>query len=160
LAILLNDKAGSITPILGDQFADRSFSFTWVELQNRNVQGVTQFVDDIQFSIVRRAAVVAAGVPDSNAVLQEIQTIKSLGPIPVEMYGYDDGPATGEVTWRGILGDNTNTLGSRRTLEPTPEITIGPDTALLLRVPAGSLDQTAGASISVSVRGFYQQQPA
>ena len=77
--------------------------------------------------------------------------------VPVEIFIYDTS-IPGSAIWRGIMGDNLNTLGSKRTFENIiPNITIGPDDALIFTSP---LVGTAASEMQLNVRGFYQQQPA
>jgi len=154
-ALLLNDKAGSITPVLGKQFDGRSFGVTWMEIQNQTDVAIEALLG-LTVELVSRANIVAAGVPNSSAVLFSIQDNDGSLSVPVEQFGFNTGTAPGSVIWRGILGDNTNTLGTRRTLEPLPNITIGPDDVLIFRSSAPIGDQ----DMLISVRGFYQEQPS
>jgi len=155
VVIVLNDKLGSLTPVLGPQFKGRSFSLTWAEMQNTNA---TDSIDDLRIQVVDRAAVLATGVPTASAPFFAIQEGDGKLTVPVELFAFDAAaPAGGGTIWTGILGDNQNTLGSRRTMEPEPNVTIGPSTAVLIRNLGGT---PAGATVVfVSVRGFYQQQP-
>jgi len=156
MAILLNDKPGSITPVLPNQFDNRTFSFTWAEIANIDAAGADLL--DLQLLITSRAAVVAVGaVPVSATNLFSIQNNDGSVTVPVEMIQVTL-PATGSLIWGGLLGDNTNTLGSRRTFDDIqPNITIGPDDALVFTTP---FVPTAIGSLNCSVRGFYQEQPA
>jgi len=157
LAILLNDKPGSITPVLDRQFDNRSFSVSWIEIQLRDVLAAIEPLDDLRFSIGTRASVVAAGVPTSAESLVAIQINDGSQLIPVELVFIAAGIAQGSLIWRGVLGDNTNTLGSRRTMEPEPNITIGPNDALIF---TNATTTIAAQDLFVTVRGFYQEQPA
>jgi len=156
--LLLNDKAGSVTPVLGKQFDGRSFSVTWMDIQNATAGGNAEELS-FQLQLIPRANVVAAGVPINAENLVSIQDNDGTITVPVEAFTFDPpGVATGATIWRGILGDNTNTLGSRRTLEPNPTITIGPKDAILFR----QIDVIAVTTqaLRVNVRGFYQEQPS
>jgi len=156
-AIILNDKPGSITPVLDAQFNARSFSFTWAEFQNIGLLAVD--LTDLSLNLVPRSTVVAAGVPTNASSLVSIQNNNGSVKIPVEIFTFA-AEITGTQIWRGILGDNLNTPGSRRTLEDIkPNITIGPEDALIFTSGQAS---SAGQEefILMSVRGFYQEQPA
>jgi len=156
--LMLNDKLGSITPILGNQFDGRSFSVTWMEFQNATVAGSVEAFPDLILRLLKRSDVVAAGTPTAATGLFEIQDNDGTKRVPVEIFTFDNGPSQGSNIWRGLMGDNINTLGSRRTIEPEPNVTIGPDDALVLIANSdpSSTDQT----IRVSFRGFYQEQPS
>jgi len=154
-AVILNDKAGSITPVLGNQFEGRSFSFTWVEIQNINFPAGE--LDNIELRLATRAAVLAAGVPTGAKSLVGIQNNDGSLKLPVEIFTFDSVSIPGADLWRGLLGDNTNTLGSRRAFEDVqPNITIGPDDALVFTTATS----TFGNEIQLAVRGFYQEQPS
>jgi len=154
LAMLLNDKAGSLTPVLGPEFDGRSFSFTWMEIQNFSDEAYP----GLFLRVVPRSVVVALGVPDSAERTFSIQQNFNEQAVPVESFGYNSVVATGAaIIWRGILGDNLNVIGSRRTLEPEPQITIGPKDALLLSTTTPVAVQR---NAIVSFRGYYQEQPS
>jgi len=157
VALMLNDKPGSITEILDRQFNNRSFSVTYLEMQNVN-QPTPQFLAELTLVLASRADVFATGVPSDSSTLTSIQDNDGTLGVPVELFNFAaaDAGASGKVIWRGFLGDNTNTLGSRRTIEPTPQVTIGPDDALVFA--SGNIGQLV--DILLHVRGFYQQQPA
>jgi len=155
-AVILNDKPGSITPVLDRQFDDRSFSFTWAEFQNISVTAGE--MTDIHFKVAKRSDVVAAGVPSRSEIMFQIQNGDGVRTVPVEIYSWDTTDIPGGDLWRGPLGDNTNTLGSRRRFESIePNVTIGPKEALIISSPIPSV---LGGSLQASFRGFYQEQPA
>jgi len=154
--VIMNDKPGSLTPVLDRQFNDRSFSFTYAEAQNISFP-VTE-LDDMKLSLALRADVVAAGVPLAASNLVSIQNNDGTIKVPVEIFTYNVViPST--LIWRGLLGDNTNTLGSRRIFDDIkPNITIGPEDALIF---ASGTAITAGpVEMFFNARGFYQEQPA
>jgi len=156
-ALILNDKLGSVTEVLGRQFDDRSFSVTHFEMQNAGSVLPLEVISQLQFFLAPRA-VVFAGVPNKSAFLTSIQNNDGTQGVPIEHYGFDAGLGLGDkIIWRGLLGDNNNTLGSRRTLEPIPNITIGPKDALCLR---NGIVPTTDQQLFISIRGFYQEQPA
>jgi len=155
-AILMNDKPGSLAPVLPSQFDGRSFSFTQAEVQNTGV--IVTALDDLSLQLVPRSAVIAAGAPSSATNLFSIQNNDGTKTVPVEVFTFPAAFIPGGILWRGILGDNTNTLGSRREFENLkPNITIGPNDALVFA--SGNATGTGG-NILLSVRGFYQEQPA
>ena len=154
-ALILNDKAGSVTDVLGDQFDGRSFTVTNVEIQNKNIL-LTEALEDLQLSVASRANVFA-GTPTLSNFMPAIQFNPGTKNVPVEMYSFDAGLTGGLMIWRGILGDNTNTLGTRRTLEPEPGVTIGPDDAIILR---NNVSPSSPQNLQVTIRGIYQEQPA
>jgi len=153
-ALILNDKAGSVTAILGDQFNGRSFSVTFVEIQNTTA---SEALPDIALELFPRADVVAAGVPDFSSVLIDIQENDGTLKVPVEHFTYTTPTGLTIVSpiWRGSMGDNINTLGSRRVYEPEPKITIGPKDALVFISAITAVSQV----LRINVRGFYQEQP-
>jgi len=155
-ALVLNDKKGSLTEVLGPQFDARSFSVTWFEMQLvPSTPG--EVIGQLQFFLAKRSDVFG-NVPDKASQLTSIQNNDGSQGVPVEQFTFDAGFSVGDkIIWRGLLGDNVNTLGSRRTIAPSPEITIGPKDALLLRNGIAALTDQ---QIYVSVRGFYQEQPA
>jgi len=157
-AFLLNDKPGSITPVLDRQFDDRTFSFTWAEIANVNVPiGITP-LPDLALRLASRADVLASGVPTAAASFVSIQENDGKVRIPVEVFVFDAALIPGVDIWRGVLGDNTNTVGSRRTFpDVQPNITIGPKDALLFVSLTGA---APGTDVAVAARGFYQEQPA
>jgi len=157
-AVVLNDKPGSITPVLGNQFNDRSFSFTWAELQNIGL--VAADVDDVNLRLVNRSVIVSAGVPDTATNLISIQNSDGSLRVPVEIFGFETVFVTGAggILWRGVIGDNVNTDGSRRVFENIqPNITIGPNDALLFNAIDSPI---ATGEIQLNLRGFYQEQPS
>ena len=157
IVLLMNDKPGSITPVLDDQFKDRTFSATFAEIQNVSIAAGTG-IDDIRLRLGTRASVVAAGVPDGAASLFSIQNNDGSLTVPVELFIYNSVTIAGSTIWRGIIGDNTNTVGSRREFNNVkPNITIGPDDALIFQSDASP---AVTGQIGSSVRGFYQEQPA
>jgi len=156
LAIVLNDKPGSLTPVLDDQFNGRSFSFTFADIQNVSV--AFSELQNLQLKLSTREQVVAAGVPIAATSLTSIQENDGTKSVPVEMFTYQV-TIFGTAIWRGILGDNTNTIGSRRTFDDTkPNITIGPGDALVWTSPDNA--SLASPGLLANVRGFYQEQPA
>jgi len=155
-ALIINDKSGSVTPILDAQFDERSFSVTYIELQFIG-GGTPTAPDDLLLSIAPRANVFA-GTPTNSGFLTSIQNNDGTLSVPVEMYIFDTGLTGGRIIWRGILGDNANVLGSMRSIDPQPNITIGPTDAIILQNSGTAAG--AGDAIRVHIRGFYQQQPA
>jgi len=156
IAVILNDKAGSVTPVLGSQFDERTFSFTFAEIQNINFAAGE--LNDLLLTLVPRSDIVAAGVPIAAGSLVSIQTADGTQTVPVELFHFDS-VINGGIVWRGLLGDNTNVLGSRRTFEDIqPNITIGPRDALVITDFVSS--PAAISFLELTVRGFYQQQPA
>jgi len=155
-AVLLNDKPGSLTPVLDKQFDGRSFSFTWFEMQNITLSPAA--ANNMILRLASRAAVVAAGVPTDARNLFAIQNNDGTLRVPVETFQFNSLAVGGTDIWRGILGDNTNTLGSRRTFDPTPNITIGPKDALVFAT--GEPMQNDGEVVQMNMRGFYQEQPS
>jgi len=155
-AVLLNDKPGSLTPILGNQFNNRSFSFTWAEIVN--IAGFTAAeLSDLRLGLAKRSDVVAAGVPLSAFSFSSIQNNDGTVFVPVESFQYEVA-ITNVSIWRGLLGDNTNVAGSRREFDNIqPNITIGPDDALVLTTGLAGM---AAGIITANYRGFYQEQPA
>jgi len=155
-AMILNDKAGSITPVLDRQFDERSFSFTWAEILNISLLAAD--LTQIRLVLATRAAVLAAGVPTGAESLIAIQNSDGSQVIPVEIFTFDSVTITGGILWRGTIGDNLNTPGNRQTFDPMqPNITIGPKDALVFTTPTG---QSLQGNIQINVRGFYQEQPA
>jgi len=155
--IMMNDKPGSLTPILSDQFNDRSFSFTQAEIQNN-----TDEVMEVSLQLVPRAAVIANPTPPAGAnSLASIQNSDGTLKIPVEIFAFVNTTiAGGTFLWRGILGDNVNTVGVRRNFDNLiPNITIGPNDALMVTNQLGGGAGAVG-TMFLSVRGFYQEQPA
>jgi len=156
-AFLLNDKPGSLTPVLDRQFDDRTFSFTWAEIANVEIAAPGP-LPDLALRLASRADVLASGVPTAAASLVSIQENDGSIKIPVEIFVFDAALIPGVDIWRGQLGDNTNTLGVRRTFpDVQPNITIGPKDALLFVSLTGA---APGVEVAVSARGFYQEQPA
>jgi len=159
VVLMLNDKAGSITPILDRQFDGRSYSVTWYEMQAA-VVAINETLEDLQLFVTTRARVVSAGVPNSAASFFSIQENDGTRTVPVEFFSFESAvlqPLTGRI-WRGLIGDNTNTLGARRTIEPQPNITIGPNDAIVL---FSNVDPTTSTQVlRISARGFYQEQPS
>jgi len=157
MAVILNDKIGSVTEVLDRQFDDRSFSMTWFEMQLVPAVAL-ESLSQLQFFIAPRS-VVFAGIPNKSTQLTSIQNNDGTRGVPVEMFGFDAGLALGDkIIWRGVLGDNINILGSRRTMEPEPNITIGPKDALCLR--NGTPPSPDAQQVYTSIRGLYQEQPA
>jgi len=153
-AIVLNDKPGSLTPVLDRQFNGRSFSFTWVELQNVGLLAAD--LSALRLRLVPRATVVALGVPLGATSLVGIQENDGSQKVPVEIFNYS-AELAGTDIWRGTLGDNQNTPGIRRTFDNIqPNITIGPEDALVFTTAIAS---TLTGTLDISVRGFYQEQP-
>lgn len=167
IIILLNDKPGSLTPVLGPQFDGRSFSVTYVEMQNVSLPGGAAadegvFYDDLRLQLVKREDVVAIGVPAAASNLTSIQENDGTRDVPVEIVTFQGGqPAAGKDIWRGVLGDNFNVAGSLRAIEPEPNITIGPSEAIALYQPiiVGDPINPPTPTVRVHIRGFYQQQP-
>jgi len=156
-AIILNDKTGSVTPVLGNQFEGRSFSVTWLEIQYLANVNETEALLDCELSLANRG-VLSALTPDQNSQLVSIQNNDGGQHVPVEMFGFNAGIfGASSPIWRGALGNNLNILGSRRTIEPFPHITIGPVDAIIFR--PGPIPTNSG-NIILSMRGFYQEQPA
>jgi len=157
-ALILNDKLGSVTPVLGNQFLGRSFSITWIELQNASDSTNISELPNLILSLSPRANLVAP-IPQTSEVLASIQENDGTITVPVEMFSFDTGVTARKTIWRGLLGDNVNTLGTRRIIDPDPPITIGPEDAIILQhigTPTSGFDNT----IRVSIRGFYQEQPS
>jgi len=153
--ILLNDKAGSLTPDLGSQFLGRSFSITWLEIQNVTGAGIETV--DLMIRVGKRSDTLLGGVPSDAASLFSIQENDNGLAVPVEMFEFASGAEGGPNIYRTFLGDNTNTLGSRRQYEPEPNITIGPGGSIIIT----NINQPLiGQILRVSVRGFYQEQPS
>jgi len=160
-AVMMNDKPGSPTPVLPNQFNNRSFSFSWIDLQNVDIPAPTG-LEEIELSLAPRSTIVAQAAAQSGSNLVSIQGNDGSITVPVEIFGFAQPTVVTPRTriWQGILGDNTNVLGSRRTLEDIkPNITIGPEDALIVQATA-SLTQPIVLGIYLSVRGFYQEQPA
>jgi len=157
IALLLNDKAGSLTPVLGNQFQGRSFSLTWAEIQAKDVSTPGDLLD-IQIALGKRSDVVAAGVPTGARVMTQIQGNDGSLSVPVEMFFYNNASLGSEIFWRGLLGDNTNALGSRRTIDAEPSVTIGPEDAII--ITTGIIATAGGEIIYTNYRGFYQEQPS
>jgi len=153
--VLLNDKPGSIVPQLGNQFDGRSFSFTYIEIQQSTDTGAEQL--DILLRLGTRANSVLGTPITATANLFSIQQNDGSLTVPVEMFSMSGLAASGSNIWRGFLGDNINTLGTLRSIEPNPELTIGPNDALILLNLASP---TVTQQVRVSFRGFYQEQPA
>jgi len=158
LVIVLNDKAGSPTPVLGDQFEGRSFSVTEIALQNAS----QQLFSDLRVKVASRQQALN-GLVSVAASFASIQNNPGNVTVPVELFGFDAGVGTGGLSiWRGILGalgvtPSENELSMRNIL-PQPNMTIGPNDALILE---NFTPGTGGNdAIFISVRGFYQQQPA
>jgi len=157
-AVLLNDKPGSLTPVLDTQFIGRSFSFSFVEISNISIAAPD--VQDLALRLAKRADVVAAGVPTSASNLTSIQENDGTDNVPVEIFGFNDVEIPGVNLWRGFLGDNTNTPGAIKTLDDIqPNITIGPEDALIFTNTASGT-AGLGGSIGSAYRGFYQEQPS
>jgi len=155
IVVLLNDKAGSLTPVLDRQFDNRSFSLTWSDIQNIDILAVD--ADNFRLQLSTRADVVAMGVPTQANSFFSIQNNDGKVSVPVEIFQFDATPATGSIIWRGVLGDNTNALGSRRTWDDIqPNITIGPNDALVFTSPFNP----GTGTIQTNYRGFYKEQPA
>jgi len=156
-AIILNDKAGSVTPVLGNQFDGRSFSFTWAEIFNIDMPAVD--VASLILRVTTRAEIVAAGVPQGASSLVSIQNSDGSQKVPVEIFTFDAaGIGGGTPIWRGSLGDNTQTQGRQQTFENIkPNITIGPSDALVL---ANTVGAVGGNELQMNLRGFYQEQPS
>jgi len=154
-AFVLEPKAGSQTPTVEvvRSMAGKSFSLTWIEFQNNTAGNLPT----LQLHLISRTAWRAQGVLDRVGNPIGIQINHTVHP-PLQIEGYD---ATVPVTtpdtilWSGTLGDNLNTTGSRREYEPEPNVTVGPDDALVGVI----IGAAAGGTMSVNVRGFYQEQP-
>jgi len=156
--VMLNDKPGSITPVLDLQFDERSFSFTWAQIENAGGFAVGE-LDELELKLTTRANVIAAGVPTDSQRLVSIQGSDKARDIPVEIFEWDFVSISGKLLWRGLLGDNTNTVGRTMIFEEIiPSITIGPEDVLVFTTRNVNA-QTAG-EIRMAVRGFYQEQPA
>jgi len=159
-AVFLNPKAGTIQAI-GDTFKGRSFSVTWIEVQllvrMDGTLGPPYFIEVYLIPRSRELANVQPITAASTAV--SIQNNDGSRLLPVQILCHDMGGLLflqPEKIWEGILGNNTNTLGSRRTIEPQPNVTIGPDDAILVQLLNGG--STFDADLSISLRGFYQEQ--
>jgi len=157
--ILLNDKAGSVTPNLGKNFVGRSFSFTWMEITN-----ITSLVGvgaaEATDMVLRLSDRVGSfnGAIGANGNMVGIQENDGSGVIPVEMFSMTDLASAGASIWRSLLGDNDNTLGILRQYEPEPQITIGPNEVLVLTlVPVADM---VTQIYRVNFRGYYQEQPS
>jgi len=157
-AILLNDKLGSVTEVLDRQFDNRSFSFTWAELINKSAAPTVDGFLDLGMAVVPRSLIFGAGIPQTSSQLISILDNDSTQKVPVEIFGFlEQLSFPNSNLWVGTLGDNVNSPGSTRTWDDIqPNITIGPTGALII---AGG-DLPSSASVAVSLRGFYQEQPA
>jgi len=154
--VLLNDKPGSLTPVLGPDFDNRSFSFTWAQILN--IDNLATEMDDLSLELVKRADVIAAGVPVGAESLFSIQNNDGSLSVPVEIFTFPGPAIPGQPIWRGVLGDNVNTLGRQQTFEDIqPNITIGPEDALMW---AQNFTPAAANDSQLNIRGFYQEQPA
>jgi len=155
-AILMNDKPGSVTPVLGNQFNGRSFSVTWAEIQN--LGGDVTGMDNLLLRLATRSDVVAAGVPSGSNNLISIQNNDGTRVVPVEIFEFDSAFIVGSDFWRGVLGDNINVLGGTRTFDPDPNITLGPEDALVFTT--GTAPVGSPFDVQMNIRGFYQEQPS
>jgi len=162
-AVILNDKVGSVTPVLPRQFIGRSFSFTYADIVNREPPIIAADMEDVRLRLGNRSAVIAAGIPTASRAFANIQTNRREPDspqvtIPVEIFAFNAAVVNGSTIWSGNFGDNTNTVGSRKVFEDIqPNITIGPNDALIvsnLTSPAAS-----AGTVSIALRGFYQEQP-
>jgi len=158
MALILNDKPGSVAENLGSQFNGRSFSVTYIEMQYEPSDNPIP-LDDVRLSLGPRANVFA-GTPSNSEVLIDIQNNDGTRHVPVEMFGFETGLTVLTPIWRGHFGDNTNSVGSRRTIEPTPEITIGPDDALIFMNFTNMAAAINPSNMDIHVRGFYKEEPA
>jgi len=163
-AIILNDKLGSVTPVLPRQFDGRSFSFTYADIVNREPPIPAVEMEDVRLRLGNRAAVVAAGIPTASRQFANIQTNRPNADspqltIPVEIFAFNAAVVNGSTIWSGNFGDNTNTVGSRKVFEDIiPNITIGPNDALI--VSNLTSPQASAGIVSIALRGFYQEQPS
>jgi len=160
-AVFLNAKAGTIAALEGEEFKGRSFSVTWVEMQLlTRVDGTGGPPYFIELFLIPRSREVANVQPITAAARAvSIQNNDGSRTLPVNILCHDQGGlffTADEQIWQGILGNNTNTLGSRRTIEPQPNVTIGRDDAILVQMlnPTSAFD----GDLSISIRGFYQDQ--
>ena len=155
-AIILNDKPGSVTEVLGAQFNDRSFSFSWADIQNLTLAAAG--VDELSLKVGKRSGVFAAGVPVLSEPFHVIQNGDGVRNVPVEIFFFNNADIAGGTIWRGSLGDNTNTPGRIRTFENIqPNITIGAGEALIF---TGAQDAVEAGTTQLALRGFYQEQPS
>jgi len=154
MALALNDKLGSLTPKLDAQFDNRSFTVNWAEMQNTSVDEVPI----VEVRLGKRSDLVLE-VPASSAALFDLQNNNGELRVPVEMFTFANTvPGVSASIWKGILGDNTSTLGSRRTFDPFPPVTIGPEDVMLIFFQ--STPSLIDITVVLNVRGFYQEQPA
>jgi len=154
IAVMLNDKVGSITPVLPAQFDDRSFSITWMEAIN--VATVVDPINDLRIGLQDRATFVAQ-TPTGSQQLVSIQNNPGNIVVPVELFSFDDlSIPANQTIIRTSLGNNTNTLGVTRQFEPTPHITIGPKDVMVVWSPSTN----TARNFQLNIRGFYQEQPA
>jgi len=159
IAIFLQDKPASITPELGPQFDGRSFSGTFIDMQNN-------FVDpaiDVQMLLTGRAQLIAAGVPSNQTQLTSIQeNPDGLATVPVAIAAFNavNVAAQSALLWRGRLeGLVANNSPTVREIQATPQNTIGPKDVILLKFTTGTLGGGPGIQVRFNIRGFYQQQP-
>jgi len=153
--IMLNDKLGSVIPDLGANFLGRSFSITWLEIQQAEL--IAPELLDIIVLIQNRTAAVPGTINNSEPLFSILENDGSLS-VPVEMFGMDTGAASsGSFLWRTFLGANINVLGAQRQYEPSPNLTLGPNDSLVV---TSNTAPAATQRLRVSIRGFYQQQPS
>jgi len=157
-AVLLNDKLGSLTPVLDNQFNGRSFSFTYAEISNLDVPAAN--METLRLRLCKRSDVVAAGVPQASSQLTSIQNNDGTQFVPVEIFTFGSQNIPGTNIWTGHMGDNTNTLGSVKIFDNLkPNITIGPDDALVFGTSTTAGNLPLDLTVRMAVRGFYQLQP-
>jgi len=103
--------------------------------------------------------VIAAGIPTESVQMSSIQNNDGTQKVPVEIFLFNDALITvNSRLARFALGDNVNTLGTRRTFDDIqPNITIGPEDVLVF-VPA--VATIGSGTMFFNIRGFYQEQPA
>jgi len=152
--LLLNDKIGSVTPDLGIGFAGRSISISWIEIQNSTT--AIEAIPDLQLRLGKRENALL-GVPTVSDQMTSILENDGVARVPVEQFNMSSGVQGGRLIWRGQLGDNLNTLGSRRIIEPEPQLVLGPRDVLILTT---TNTFTADQALRVNIRGFYQEQPS
>lgn len=154
IAVFLQDKPQSITPVLGDQFEGRSFSTTWIDMQAID----PNIIETVVMELTDRARLVAAGIPVKQIELISIQENPNGLTVPVAMATF---PATTIIPtsgplWQGRLeGISANNSPTVRIIEPIPQNTIGPEDVIIVRFIS-----SGAAQLFFNIRGFYQQQPS
>jgi len=155
-AVLLQDKPSTLTPVLPGSFDNDTYSMTWVEISSEAVNLTDQ---EVRMGLINRSALTAFVATQAQRLLS-IERNDGTQTVPVEMQFYDDPVVllTSQTLWRGTLaapsGPNVN-IATLLVYEPEPQITIGPDDVIVFQTVPGGTNR-----INISIRGFYQQQPA